>query len=69
MIDGLLALRERYHEQVRSARSSGLLATLLDELFRVPSITIGRAGQVLSVTPATASANIRRLQRLGWSRK
>ena len=62
LTDGLLSLRERYHGLVRSARSSGLLATLIDDLFRVPSITIGRAASLLGVTPAAASYNLRKLQ-------
>jgi Fic family protein len=64
LTDGLLALRERYHGAVRSARSSGLLGTLIDDLFRVPSITIGRAAVLLDVTPAAASYNLRKLQAL-----
>jgi Fic family protein len=63
--DELLALRERYHEMVRSARSSGLLAKLIDELFRVPSITIRQTEHLLSVTPASASSNLQKLAKLG----
>jgi Fic family protein len=65
LTDGLLALRERYHAAVRSARSSGLLAKLIDDLFRVPSITIGRTASLLHVTAASASHNLRKLQALG----
>ena len=64
LTDGLLALRERYHAAVRAARSSGLLATLIDDLFRIPTITIGRAAALLGVTHASASANLRKLQAL-----
>lgn len=64
LTDGLLALRERYHAAVRAARSSGLLATLIDDLFRIPTITIGRAAALLNVTPASASSNLRKLQAL-----
>lgn len=63
--DQLLALRDRYHEAIRTVRSSGLLATLIDELFRVPSITIGRAATLLRVTPAAASHNLKKLTALG----
>jgi len=65
LTDDLLALRERYHAAVRAARSSGLLATLIDNLFRLPSITIGRTTELLGVTPASASSNLRKLQALG----
>jgi len=61
LADQLLALRDRYHDSVRTARSSGLLAKLIDELFRVPSITIGRATELLHVTPAAASYNLKKL--------
>jgi Fic family protein len=64
LTDGLLALRERYHGLLRSARSSGLLAKLVDHLFSVPSITIGQAASLLGVTPAAASHNLRKLQEL-----
>jgi Fic family protein len=63
--DQLLALRERYHESVRSARSSGLLATLIDQLFRLPSITITQAKNLLGVTPAAASYNLKKLAERG----
>lgn len=65
LTDDLLALRERYHAAVRSARSAGLLGTLIDDLFRVPTITIGKTTELLSVTPATASSNLRKLESLG----
>jgi Fic family protein len=61
----LIDLRERYLAQVRTARSAGALARLVDELFRVPSITIGRATNVLGATPASASANLGKLAELG----
>lgn len=65
LTDGLLALRDRYHGLIRSARSSALVGTLIDDLFRIPSITIGRAATLLDVTPAAASYNLRKLQDLG----
>lgn len=61
----LLGLRDRYHGMVRAARSSGLLAALIDELFRGPSITIGQTAKLLQVTPATASSNLNKLVELG----
>jgi Fic family protein len=61
----LIDLRERYLAQVRPARSAGALARLVDELFRVPSITIGRATELLGATPASASANLAKLAQLG----
>jgi Fic family protein len=65
LAEQVLAVRDRYHAAVRPLKSAGPLATLIDELFHVPSITIGRAARLLQVTPAAASANLRRLQDLG----
>jgi len=58
--DGLLALRERQHVSVRTSRASRDLGTLIDRPFRLPSITIGRARELLNVTAASASHNWRR---------
>jgi Fic family protein len=63
--EGLLALRDRYHALFQQARSSGLLQRLVDELFQSPAITIGRATEVLKVTPAAAAYNLRKLQAAG----
>jgi Fic family protein len=57
----LLGLRDRWQQQFQAARSSALLLKLIDRLFRVPSITIRRAAEVLKVTPAAASHNIGKL--------
>lgn len=65
LVEQLIALRERYHDAARRQRAAGSLATLIDHLFHVPSITIGLAGTLLKVTPAAASANLRKLQELG----
>ena len=61
----LLRLHADYHGRVRSARSSGLLAALIDALFRVPSITMAQTARLLEITPAAASHNVRRLVELG----
>lgn len=63
--NGLLELRERYHQKFHSARSSVLLLKLIDELFRRPSITIGKAASLLKVTQAAASANLKKLEKAG----
>jgi Fic family protein len=57
----LLELRETWQRKFQSARSSALLLKLIDHLFQAPSITIGRAAQVLKVTPAAASHNLDKL--------
>ncbi len=54
-----------YHQAVRSARSSGLLGTLIDALFVVPTLTIAQAAQITGVTPASASSNLQKLLELG----
>jgi Fic family protein len=65
LADGLLALKDRYHGAVRTSRASGHLATLIDHLFRVPSVTIGQARELLGVTTAAASYNLHKLEALG----
>ena len=65
LVEQLIALRDRYHDAARRQRAAGSLAMLIDHLFHVPSITIGFAGTLLGVTPAAASANLRKLQELG----
>jgi Fic family protein len=59
--EALLALRERYHARLQSARSSALLLRMVDSLFERPSTSIGVAGEVMQVTPAAAAANLRKL--------
>ena len=59
--EALLALRERYHAKLHSARSSALLLRMVDSLFERPSTSIGVAGEVMQVTPAAAAANLRKL--------
>ncbi|HEV8363090.1 MAG TPA: Fic family protein [Gemmatimonadaceae bacterium] len=58
----LLKLRERYHERFRTARSFGVLQQLIDNLFASPSTTMMATAKKLKITPAAASANIRKLQ-------
>jgi Fic family protein len=63
--EGLLALRDRYHQQFQSARSSALLQKLVDEIFQSPAIGISQAAKLLKVTPAAAAHNLRKLQEAG----
>ena len=67
--DTLLALRERYHDQCRSARSFGVLQQLIDGLFGSPSTTMTTTARALKITPAAASANIRKLTEGGVLRE
>jgi cell filamentation protein, protein adenylyltransferase len=67
--EGLIALRDDYHRRFQSARSSGLLQRLIDELFKRPAITIKQAAKVLRVTDAAASNNIDKLQAAGILRE
>ncbi len=59
--EGLIELRESYQKRFQSARSSALLLKLVDHLFHKPSVTIADTARVLGVTPASASATIRKL--------
>jgi Fic family protein len=63
--EALAALRRKYHATLSSARTSALLLKLVDSLFELPMITIGRAATLLEVTPAAASANLRKLVNAG----
>lgn len=63
--EGLLNLRKEYHARFQSARSSALLLKLIDELFKRPTISIQEATKLLSVTPASASANLKKLAEAG----
>jgi Fic family protein len=57
----LVSLRSDYRARLSSARSSALLLKLVDALFTLPAMTIGDAAKLLDVTPASASANLRKL--------
>ncbi len=63
--NALLALRQRYHRQFQSGRSSALLIRLVDRLFEVPSITIKGAARLLGVTAQAGANNVRKLQEAG----
>jgi Fic family protein len=67
--DALLALRQRYHDQFRAARSFGALQQLIDNLFVSPSITMTTTAKTLKITPAAASSNIRKLTEGGVLRE
>lgn len=57
----LQSLRDDFRERVATARSSALLGTLVDALFRTPALTISQAANVLDVTPRAARLNIDKL--------
>jgi Fic family protein len=57
----LQALRDDFRARVASARSSGLLGVLVDELFSRPAITITGAAKLLGVTYRAARLNIDKL--------
>ncbi|HEX7939458.1 MAG TPA: Fic family protein, partial [Gemmatimonadaceae bacterium] len=64
-VSKLERLRDDWADKVQSTRASARLIKVLDALFVRPVITIGEAGRLLKVTPAAASANVSRLERLG----
>lgn len=66
---GLLDLRQHYHRQFQTGRSSALLIRLIDRLFQVPSITMNQAADLLDVTHQAASNNIRKLVDAGILRE
>ncbi|MDJ0786909.1 MAG: Fic family protein [Myxococcota bacterium] len=65
----LLALRQKYHRQFQTGRSSALLIRLIDRLFQAPSITIRSAADLLGVSQQAASNNIHKLVDAGILRE
>ena len=63
--DRLLALRDRYRDQVRQARESALLPQLIDHLFEAPIISIPSAARHLGVTYRAARGQVGRLVEAG----
>lgn len=61
----LESLRAEYRSRVITPRSSGLLPALVDELFRVPALTIPRAQEFLGVTHRAATLTVERLVHAG----
>lgn len=58
----LQALRDELRAKVVGPRASALLPALVDELFRVPAITIARARSLLGVSHRAALLNLERLR-------
>ncbi|AXK87520.1 Fic family protein [Nocardia farcinica] len=58
-------LRIELRRRVATARSSGLLPVLVDELFRSPVLGIGTAKKVLGVTHRAATLNLEKLVAAG----
>lgn len=61
----LQALRDELRAKVVGPRASALLPALVDELFRVPAITIARARSLLGVSHRAALLNLERLRDKG----
>jgi Fic family protein len=61
----LQSLRDEYRARVATARSSGLLSRLVDELFESPAISINRAREVMEVTHRAAALNVDKLVEAG----
>lgn len=62
-------LRDDYRARVTSPRSSALPALLVDQLFDLPAMTIGRAKSVLDVTHRSATLTVERLVGAGILRE
>jgi Fic family protein len=58
-------LRDDYRARVTTARSSSLLGALVDGLFEVPALTVGKARDTLGVTHRSASLSVARLVEAG----
>jgi Fic family protein len=58
-------LRENYLERIRSARTSALLAKVVDSLFAIPAITVPYAVNELGISYNAAKNNLAKLVNLG----
>lgn len=59
--ENLLSLWQRYRQSLQTVRSSGLLLTLVDELFHRPYLTFTQAAKTLNVTFRAAQLNVSKL--------
>jgi Fic family protein len=57
----LQLLRDEYRSRVLTARSSALPGLLVDEIFRVPALTVPHAEEILGVTHRSAAQHVQRL--------
>lgn len=57
----LLSLWQRYRQSLQTVRSSGLLLTLVDDLFHRPYLTFTQAAKTLDVTFRAAQLNVSKL--------
>lgn len=64
----LQGLREEFRSRVAASRAAGL-PTLIEELFRVPAMTITRAQALLGVTHRAATQNVEKLVAAGILRE
>lgn len=60
-VDGLFALRDRWHVWLQSTRSSALLLKLVDALSQSPALSVNQAAALLGVSYAAAGANVQKL--------
>jgi Fic family protein len=60
----LLALHKKYQDRVQAARSSALLAKIVNQLFDVPATTVSHATSELKISYNSAKNNIQRLVEL-----
>ena len=65
----LQELHKEFLGKVRSARASGLLAKLVDELFDVPATTVPHAMKDLNISYNSAKNNLKKLKDLGIIRE
>jgi len=63
-VHALQDLHRQYMEEIRSARSSALLATVVDSLFKVPAMTVTYAANELRISYNAAKNNVKKLVEL-----
>jgi Fic family protein len=61
VLEQLEQLRAAYHERIRTARTSALLAKIVDYLFGDPALTAKKVSSMLRITPPSAQRAVDRL--------
>jgi Fic family protein len=64
VLRALTDLRAKYHQSIRKARMSALLAEVVDSLFGEPAVTIKRVADMLKISPQSAQRAVETLEGL-----
>ena len=62
----LLALRERWRDEIQAERSAASLLQIVDALFRKPVVTNKGAAEITGLSRPAATGNVEKLAERGW---